>query len=73
MIAWLSTQRRVQLVSSKWLNNELIKDHHDKNSPTQTEFNGLHWCMLRYQLAPMVVFYKYFYLFNYSFVDQQDL
>lgn len=29
--------------------------------------------MLPYQLAATVVFYKYFYLFNYSFVDQQDL
>lgn len=73
MIVWLSMQRRVPLVSSKWLNNELVKDHHDKNSPTRTEFNGLHWCLLPYQLAPTVVFYKYFNLFNYSSVDQQYL
>ena len=39
---WLSTQRCVQLVSSEWLNIELLKDHNDKNTPTKTEFNGLH-------------------------------
>lgn len=39
---WLSTQRCVQLVSSEWLKIELIKDHHDKNTPSKTEADGLH-------------------------------
>lgn len=39
---WLSTQRCIQLVSSEWLNTDLIEDHHEKNTPTKTEFSVLH-------------------------------